>query len=673
MYFTLVLLPFAGSIIVALRGRSIGFTGASIITCMCIGVSSLLAWIAVYEVILNRSPVSINLFTWVSVETITLYWGLSFDDLSVIICAVVLTVSFIVHVFSVDYMAGDPHATRFMSLLSLFTASIVLLVTGDSLGLLFVGWELIGVSSFLLIGFWSSRVQAVKSALKAITINRVGDLFLTVGLIMTLTVFGSLDYAVVFAGAHIINETTLVIITLIMLIGGIAKSAQVPLHSWLAAAIEGPTPVSALIHAATLVTAGVYLILRVSPLLEYASTTLIVIAIVGATTAIFAATSGIVQHDIKRVIAYSTASQIGYLFMSLGLGQYNLALYHLANHATFKALLFMAAGAVIHAIADQQDMRRYGGLMTALPFVYSSLLIGSLSLMAIPYMTGWYSKDGILELAIGSYSVSGYVVYGIGTVVAGLTAYYSVRLIILTFYIPAGSSYSTYQHVHESSVYVVVPLVTLSLFAISLGYVSSDLYRGIGTDFLGAISPTSSVLVQSVDAEFGVPTVYKLIPFIATLLGSVVSYLIYTEGHAYIAGIMHSTIILPVYRFLAYQWNWDALIIRIVIEPIIRLGHSVSKVMDRGILETVGPYGMQQTLIIAGNQIGYYSTERLTDYAIYIVLAILTFVVIGATVYTGILSGILSLDNGIAPNTIVMLLAVNTISLIIASNTDESV
>ena len=648
-------------------GRSLGFTGAGIITTSCIGIAGILSWVAVYEVILCRSPVTFTIMEWMSVnsDSFNLQWAFLFDDLSVVMCAVVLTVSTLVHIYSLDYMSGDPHGQRFMSQLSLFTAFMILLVTGNSLAILFAGWEGIGISSFLLIGFWLTRVQAAKSAIKAMTVNRVGDMFLTLGLFMMFTVFGSLDFAPIFANAHWINaenhQGVLVTATLLMLIGGMAKSAQVPLHTWLAAAMEGPTPVSALIHAATLVTAGVYLMLRVSPVLEYASTTVIAIAFVGAITAIFAATSGMTQTDIKRVIAYSTCSQVGYMFISLGLGQYNLALYHLANHAAFKAMLFMAAGAIIHAFIDQQDLRRYGGLVNLLPFVYTSLLIGSLSLMAMPYITGWYSKDGILEVAIGSYNISGTVVYVIGTIVAALTAFYSVRLILITFLTQPRSDSASYRGVHEANIYVIVPLVVLSVFAIGLGYVSSDLYRGIGTDFLSVSAPITPSLVSSVDAEFSSITLYKLTPFLVTILGSLTAYWVYmtNSGVASLNLLLSSGPIKAVYRFFNNQWNFDALIIDGFILKGLRLGHGISKVIDRGILEALGPYGLQQNFMITGSNVAQYSTGILTDYAMYIVLGMLAMIVCFTVPSLALLTGV-SMEASMS--SLVMILMVNTMS-----------
>lgn len=313
------------------------------------------------------------------------------------------------------------------------------------------------------------------------------------------------------------------------------------------------------------------------------------------------------------------------MVMSLGLGQYNLSLYHLANHAAFKAMLFMAAGAIIHAFNDQQDLRRYGGLTGLLPLVYSALLTGSASLMALPYMTGWYSKDGILEMAIGAYTVPGTLVYVLGTTVAGLTAFYSVRLLLMTFTTSPRSDYMSYAGVHEVTWYVMVPLVVLSVFAIVLGFITSDLYRGMGTDFMSVAAPHSADLVTSIDAEFGSITLYKLTPLLVTVGGSLAAYALYMTpgGVSVLAAYLDVTAVRHLYRYLNHQWQFDALIIS-VIQMGLRLGHGLSKVLDRGLLESVGPYGLQRGFIMTGTNVGQYSTGILTDYAMYIVLAMLT-------------------------------------------------
>ena len=407
MYISILTLPLLGSIVSGLLGRKLGVTGAHIITCTCLILSSILATVAFYEVGICGSPASIYLVSWVDSELMSISWEFLFDQLTVSMFIPVLYISSLIHIFSTNYMAEDPHNQRFFSYLSLFTFFMLLLVSGANYFVMFVGWEGIGVVSYLLINFWFTRLQANKAAILALTMNRVGDMGLSIGLFALFSIFGSIDYATVFSLSPYVNETAITIIGLLLLTGAMAKSAQIPLHSWLPGSMEGPTPVSALIHAATLVTAGLYLLVRSSPLLEYSSTALLIITLVGASTAFFAATCGLVQNDLKRIIAFSTISQLGYMVMAVGLSQYNVALMHVVNHAFFKALLFLGAGAVIHSFADQQDVRRLGGLIKFLPFTYTAMLVGSLSLLATPWLTGFYSKDLIIELAFAQYSFSG--------------------------------------------------------------------------------------------------------------------------------------------------------------------------------------------------------------------------------------------------------------------------
>jgi NADH-ubiquinone oxidoreductase chain 5 len=384
MYLSILILPLLGSIISGLLGRKIGKTGSHIITSTCVIMSSILSSIAFYEVGLCNSPVSVILFSWLESDYLSIIWEFYFDQLTVSMFIPVLYISSLIHIFSTDYMSEDPHNQRFFSYLSLFTFFMLILVAGGNYFVMFIGWEGIGIVSYLLINFWFTRIQANKSAILALTMNRVGDMGLSIGFFTIVSLFGSVDYSTIFSITPFMNETAITIIGLLLLSGAMAKSAQIPLHSWLPGSMEGPTPVSALIHAATLVTAGLYLLLRSSPILEYSPTALLVITLIGASTAFFAATCGLVQNDLKRIIAFSTISQLGYMVMAVGLSQYNVALMHVINHAFFKALLFLGAGAVIHSIADQQDIRKMGGLIKFFPFTYTTMLIGSLSLMALP-------------------------------------------------------------------------------------------------------------------------------------------------------------------------------------------------------------------------------------------------------------------------------------------------
>jgi len=624
MYLSLLLLPIMGSAVAGFLGRKIGVTGAHLVTCLCTGLSAVLAVVAFYEVGLCGSPVSLELGSWLDSEILDVSWGFMFDSLTVSMLLPVLVVSTLVHIFSVDYMSADPHNQRFFSYLSMFTFFMLVLVTGSNYLVMFVGWEGIGISSYLLINFWFTRIQANKSAIKALVVNRVGDMFLSIGFFALFFAFGSLDYATVFTVAPFLNESTLTIIGLLLLLAAMGKSAQLGLHTWLPDAMEGPTPVSALIHAATLVTAGVYLVLRSSPIIEYGPTTLIAITWVGALTAFFAASTGLLQNDLKRVIAYSTCSQMGYLFMACGLSQYDVALFHLVNHAFFKALLFLAAGAVLHATYDQQDQRRLGGLLGFLPFTYTAILIGSLSLMALPWLTGFYSKDLVLELAYAQYEFSGTAAYWLGTLSACLTAFYSFRLISLTFLTYPNASKSVYANTHDAPTIVMVPLVILSLLAIFFGYVARDAFVGVGSDFLSGslfIHPSHIIMVE---AEFGIPLAAKLLPAVLTLVGAGAAFYLYNLVPQVLIGLTRSSLGQGLYAFFNGKYFVDVIYNHYFINGGLRVGYLISKVLDRGLIELVGPYGLATGLTTGSDNIAKLDTGDLTAYALYFLLGLVT-------------------------------------------------
>jgi len=636
MYLSLLLLPMFGSAIAGLLGRKIGVTGAHIITCSCLITSAILAIVAFYEVGLCNSPVSINLISWIDSELMDVSWGFMFDSLTVSMLLPVLVVSSLVHIFSVDYMSADPHNQRFFAYLSMFTFFMLVLVTGDNYLIMFVGWEGIGISSYLLINFWFTRIQANKSAIKALVVNRVGDMFLSIGFFAIFFVFGNLDYSTVFSIAPFINETIITIIGLLLLLAAMGKSAQLGLHTWLPDAMEGPTPVSALIHAATLVTAGVYLLLRSSPVIEYGPTTLIVITWVGALTAFFAASTGLLQNDLKRVIAYSTCSQMGYLFMACGLSQYNVALFHLVNHAFFKALLFLAAGAVLHATYDQQDQRRLGGLIGFLPFTYTAILIGSLSLMALPWLTGFYSKDIIIELAYGQYEFSGTVAYWLGTISAGLTAFYSLRLISLTFLTYPNASKAVYNNIHDAPTIVMIPLTILSILAIFFGYVASDLFVGIGSDFLSQSLFTHPSHITLVEAE-NIPLLPKLLPIILSILGAGAALYFYHVLPTVLINISDNKVGRKLYKFLNGKYYIDVIYNHYIINGALQLGYIISKVLDRGMIEMVGPHGLTTGFTSGSKNIAKLDTGNLTNYALYIAISVvvLLFVLLSSVLVNG--------------------------------------
>ena len=624
MYLSIIILPLLGSIVSGFMGRKVGITGSLFITCTCLILSSVLMTVAFYEVGLCGSPVSINLGSWIDSEIMSISWEFYFDQLTVSLGLAVLYCSSLIHIYSISYMSEDPHVQRFMSYLSAFTAGMLVLISGGNYFVMFIGWESIGVVSYLLINFYFTRIQANKASILAITMNRVGDMGMSIGFFAIFSLFGSLNYSTIFSLSPYMDETAITIISLLLFMGAMAKSANIPFHSWLPGSMEAPTPVSALLHAATLVTAGIYLLLRSSPILEFSSTALLIITLIGATTAFFAATSGLVQNDLKRIIAFSTISQLGYMVMAVGLSQYNVALMHTVNHAFFKALLFLGAGAVIHSFADQQDIRKMGGLIKFLPFTYSVMLVGSLSLLATPFLTGFYSKDLILELAFGQYTFSGFYAYILGTITAGITAFYSFRLISLVFLtVPNGPKFN-YLHSHESNLAIIIPLFILALFSILFGFVFSDLFVGVGSDFFGNslfIHPNN---ISIIEAEFSLNLIIKLLPVILSLIGSVLAIYLYHNNPEFINQLTDNSISRKIYGFLNGKYYFDVIYNHYFISKGLLLGYTISKELDRGAIEFLGPYGLSTAFTNTGNNIAKLDTGIVTTYALYITLGLLS-------------------------------------------------
>lgn len=656
MYLTIIFLPLLAGITSGLLGRKLGNTGAQSITIGSLLITSVLVLIAFYEVGICGSPVYIEFPSWINSGLLNVNWGFSFDSLTVVMLLPILLVSTLVQIYTTDYMSGDPHQQRFFSYLTLFSFSMILLVTADNYLLMFMAWEFVGVVSYLLINFWFTRIAAAKSAVLAITQNRVGDTLLTLGLFSILWLFGNLDFATVFSIAPYLNETVITIISLLLLGGASAKSAQLFLNTWLPWSMEGPTPVSSLLHAATLVVCGIYLLVRTSPLLEWSPTSLLVITFVGSLTTIFAASSGLLQNDLKRIIAFSTISQLGYMFIAIGLSQYDVALLHMSSHAFFKALLFLSAGAIIHSLSDNQDIRRMGGLHYFLPFVYSAVVIGSLSLMALPWMSGFYSKDLILELAYGTYSISGLTAYTLGTITAALTAFYSFRLISLVFLSYPNANKKAYLNVHESNIKVIIPLFTLSLFSIFFGYVSSDLFIGMGTDFFSSSVFTHPDHVTLIEAEFALPLFYKLLPTTLSILGALLAYYLYNVSTNTVIDLTSTTGSkwgIKFYTFFNGKYLLDVILNQLIIAKSLKLGYTVTKVLDKGVIEMIGPFGLSKGLGSTGFNISRLDTGVITSYALYIVLGLIVlFSLIFLVSPLFIYSNILFVDNSI--NTVLL-------------------
>jgi NADH-ubiquinone oxidoreductase chain 5 len=624
MYLSIITIPLLGSIVSGLLGRKVGITGSQFITCSSLILSSILMTIAFYEVGICGSPVSIELIKWLDIEILNISWTIYFDQLTVSLGLAVLYCSTLIHIYSVDYLSTDPHIQRFFSYLSAFTAGMLLLICGGNFFVMFVGWEAIGVVSYLLINFYFTRLQSNKAAILAFTMNRGGDMLMSIGFFAIFATFGTLNYSEIFSLVPYINETAITIIALSLLGGALAKSANIPLHSWLPGSMEAPTPVSALLHAATLVTAGIYLLIRVSPILEYSSTALLVITIIGSSTAFFAATCGLVQNDLKRIIAFSTISQLGYMMLAIGLSQYNVALLHTVNHAFFKALLFLGAGAVIHSFGDQQDIRKMGGLIKFLPFTYSVMLVGSLSLLATPFLTGFYSKDLILELAYGQYSFSGYYAFILGSITAGITAFYSFRLISLVFFSTVNGTKEAYLNSHESNLAVIIPLLILAIFSIFFGFAFSDLFVGIGSDFFGNsifIHPNNISLVE---AEFSLNPIIKLLPAILSLIGSISAIYLYNYNPNIFTNLFKNIFIIKLYSFLNGKYYFDVIYNQFIISNGLKLGYTISKEIDRGVIELLGPYGLSNYFSKTAMNLAKLDTGIITTYSLYITLSLIS-------------------------------------------------
>ena len=629
MYLALIVLPLLGSIVSGFFGRKIGITGSHIVTCSCIIITTLLAVLIFSEVGLNNVPVRLNLFRWIDSESLNVLWSFNFDSLTVSMLIPVLVISSLVHLYSIGYMSHDPHNQRFFSYLSLFTFMMIILVTANNFLLMFVGWEGVGICSYLLVSFWFTRIAANQSSMSAFLTNRVGDCFLTIGMFVMLWSFGNIDYFTVFSLSPYVSESIITITGICLLIGAMAKSSQIGLHVWLPMAMEGPTPVSALIHAATMVTAGVYLLIRTSPLIEYSSTVLILCLWIGAITTIFSSLIGLFQQDIKKVIAYSTMSQLGMMVIAIGLSSYNIALFHLINHAFYKGLLFLGAGAVIHAVADNQDFRKYGGLIVFLPLTYSVMLIASLSLVAFPFMTGFYSKDLILESSYGQFYLSSVIVYMIATIGAMFTTLYSVKVLYLTFLASPNGTVNNYKQAHEADTFMALPLVILAVFSIFFGYITKDIFIGLGSVFFCDnsifIHPSHEIMI---DTEFAVPITFKLLPLIFTILLTITAIVMSEFIPKMLIYFKLSKLGYNIFSFFNQRFLIELFYNRYITNVILKLGGQTTKIIDKGSIELLGPYGLEKGLLLISRNIAYLDTGVVTSYALYILIALISYILI---------------------------------------------
>ena len=548
MYLLILYFPLIGCLWSGFFGHFLGKNGASLITLFCMFLSVLISFFIFYEIVLCNDICIIKLYKWIDIGVLNIYWEFLFDALTSVMLFVIVGISFCVHLYSIEYMYNDPHLPRFLSYLSLFTFFMIVLVTAANLLQLFIGWEGVGLCSYLLINFWYTRIAANKAAMKALIINKIGDVCLLLGIILFFVFYNSLEFLFINCSTWLIQKTIYLntylfwinidyfsIILFLFIIGACAKSAQIGLHTWLPDAMEGPTPVSALIHAATMVTAGVFLLLRSVHILKYDVNSLLLVSFLGGITSFIAATIGLFQNDIKKIIAYSTCSQLGYMVLSCGLNNYSGSLFHLMNHAFFKALLFLSAGAIIHSMLDQQDVRRMGMLLKYLPVSYIMILVGSLTIMGIPFLTGFYSKDFILEYVYSSNVFLSFFLYWLGIISAALTSFYSIKLLFLTFYNVHNSYFNILYNrntklivIHESKFLILTALIILFMGSVFIGYIFKDLFIGMGTDVWTNTLDTESYKdsLRIFEVEF-LPIEIKLIPIIFTLISAISSFLFF--------------------------------------------------------------------------------------------------------------------------------------------------
>ena len=606
MYLLIILLPFLGSCTAGLLGRHLGFYGSSLIATICMFLSSFFSLIGFHDLGLLNSSVYLKLQNWLECSTLHIHWGFLFDSLSISLCCVITFVSTLIHFYSIEYMAQDPHLSRFMSYLSFFTFFMLVLVTADNFVQMFVGWEGVGLCSYLLINFWFSRIQANKAAIKAMILNRIGDFGIIIGILIIFNIFKSVDYATVFAlipvsttkPIVIFNSTynALTIIGICLFIGAIGKSAQLGLHTWLPDAMEAPTPVSALIHAATMVTAGVFLIARCSPMYEFLDSLLELINFIGASTAFFAASIGLAQNDVKKVIAYSTCSQLGYMIFVSGLSNYSIGIFHLCNHASFKAALFLGGGSIIHSVSDEQDIRKMGGLKNLIPYTYSVMIIGSLALAGFPFLTGFYSKDLILEVAYGKYNVASHFSYCLGSISAFLTSFYSTRLIYLIFNSKPNGNKFIVTSAFDSSFKICLTLSFLIIPSIFIGFFTKEIFVGLGTNFWDNaifIKPINMIFFDSECLNYSI----KLFPVQLSFFGIFSGFLFFNYTPRIIFLSKKSYFGLKVYNFLNKKWFFDKLHQEFISQHLFVFGYLTSyKLIDRGIFEIIGPYGLNRVI-----------------------------------------------------------------------------
>lgn len=628
LYYAIVLLPLIAATVSGLFARRLGDVACMGMTTASVGISMVLSLIAFWEIAVQGRPaIESQLYSWIATGNLQVGFGLLVDKLTATMLMVVTVVSTMVHVYSIGYMSHDPSRARFFSYLSLFTFTMLALVTAPNMLQMFLGWEGVGLASYLLIGFWFERHSATAASMKAFVVNRVADIGLLLALFTTFIVFGSLNFSDIFGLiGNVQGETfnfvgynvpVVELIAIFLLIGAMGKSAQFGFHTWLPDAMEGPTPVSALIHAATMVTAGVFLLARMSPLFEVTTFALMAVAAVGGITAIFAATIGLTQTDIKRVIAYSTCSQIGYMFFACGVSAYSAAMFHLMTHAFFKALLFLGAGSVIHALHDEQNLFRMGGLRKVLPFTYLLMWIGSLALAGIPPFAGFFSKDFVLEAAWMSATPMGQTLYVIGTIGAFLTAFYTFRVLYLAFHGKFRGDAHAYNHAHESGPVMLVPMAVLAVGAVFSGMLGLSMTH---TEWWAGSIVINDALHPGAANAHHISAFLKYLPLVVGIVGiglAVLLYLRRTDIPGKVVAAIH-----PLYNGSLNKWYIDELYDFIFVRPARFLGFQLWKRGDEGTIDRFGPDGVGKLTMRVGQAVRGLQTGYIYHYVFVLIAGV---------------------------------------------------
>ena len=636
MELLILFFPLIAAIISGFFGKVIGDRNSEITTSLLVSISAILSIFIFYKVIVDNYEINIIIASWINSGSLNVNWAIKIDAISSIMLVVVTLISSLVHIYSIGYMSHDPHKPRFMAYLSLFTFSMLTLVTSDNFLQLFFGWEGVGLCSYFLIGFWFKKDNANAAAIKAFLVNRVGDFGFALGIFLIFYLFGTVNYSEVFEQIPSIIDKNLIflgvevnavdLICLLLFIGAMGKSAQIFLHTWLPDAMEGPTPVSALIHAATMVTAGVFLVVRCSPIYEYSELALNVITIVGMSTAFFAATVALVQTDIKKIIAYSTCSQLGYMFFAAGVGAYNVAMFHLFTHAFFKALLFLGSGSVIHAFKDEQNINKMGGVWKKLPYTYTLMIIGTLALTGFPFLSGFYSKDAIIEFAYLRGNTTGYYAAGIGILTAFLTSIYSWRLIFKTFHGEYNNNDIKIEETHESPLVMLIPLVILSIGAIFAGFFFKELFVGLGG--VNNFWQDSIFFLKPLSIEHP-PFWFLILTPILVILSIPLAYYLFIKNKNLPTAI--ANVNKPLFQFLVNKWYFDELYDVIFVKPSKKFGLFLWKFFDIKLIDRFGPDGVSALIKKCSIKANKFQSGFIYQYAFIMLLgfsALLTFLIV---------------------------------------------